>query len=111
MVLPDDIRHAFLPAEDATILTIEVSTGSRLERFPTGYNPWRQAIGVQVKAQAVEGKANKAIINLIAETLDLPKTAVQIINGQTSSIKRIRISNILEEDLEQKLTDLINKYS
>jgi len=111
MVLPDEIRPAFLPGDDATILTIEVSAGSRLEQFPTGYNPWRQAIGIQVKAQAVEGKANKAIINLIAKTLDLPKTDVQIISGQTSSIKRIRINNISNDGLEQKLTDLINTSS
>lgn len=108
MVNPDEIRSAFSSAEGGTILTIEVSAGSRIERFPAGYNPWRQAIGIQVKAPAIEGKANKAIISLIAKTLDISKTSVEIISGQTASVKRIRIDSMSEEILQRILTDLIN---
>jgi len=108
MTTPDEIRSALLASDGGTIFTIEVSAGSRMERFPTGYNPWRQAIGIQVKAQAVEGKANKAIISLIAGTLAVPKNAVQIISGQTSSIKRIRVDGITDETLGQKLVELIS---
>ncbi len=107
MTTPDEIRSALLASDDGTILTIEVSAGSRVEKFPTDYNPWRQAIGIQVKAQAVEGKANKAIINLIADILTVPKNSVQILSGHTSSIKRIRIDGIDDMTLSQKLAELI----
>ena len=111
MTTPDEIRSALLPVDGGTIFTIEVSAGSRMERFPTGYNPWRQAIGIQVKAQAVEGKANKAIISLIAGTLAVPKNAVQIISGQTSSIKRIRVDGLSDVTLGKRLAELISAFS
>ncbi|MDD1729466.1 MAG: DUF167 domain-containing protein [Methanospirillum sp.] len=104
MTTPDEIRDAFLTVVGGVILTLEVSAGSKVERFPSGYNPWRQAVGIQVKAAAIEGKANKAIIHLVAETLSIPKNSVQIISGQTSSIKRIRIEGIPEEVLSQMLS-------
>lgn len=111
MTTPDEIRASLVATDGGTIFTIEVSANSRVERFPTGYNTWRQAIGIQVRAPAVEGKANKAIMGLIAETLNVPKTNVHIISGQTSSVKRIKIDGVSDEDLAQKLTALISASS
>ncbi|MFH0966987.1 MAG: DUF167 domain-containing protein [Methanobacteriota archaeon] len=105
---PDDIRQALIPSEGGTLLTIEVSAGSRVERFPTGYNPWRQAIGIHVKAQALEGRANKAIISLIADTFDLSKSSVQIVSGQTSTIKRIFIEGVSSDTLHSILVSLLS---
>ncbi|HWQ64991.1 MAG TPA: DUF167 domain-containing protein [Methanospirillum sp.] len=107
MTTPDEIRSSLVATDDGTIFTIEVSANSRVERFPTGYNTWRQALGIQVKAPAVEGKANKAITGLIAETLNIPKTSVHIISGQTSSVKRIKIDGVSDADLSQRLSALI----
>jgi|GEM_PF-569086 uncharacterized protein (TIGR00251 family) len=87
---------------DGLIITIEVSAGSKKEIFPDGYNPWRKAFKISVKAPPVEGKANKAIIELIAARFSLPVQAVTILSGQTSSVKRVRIQGISR----QHLTDL-----
>ncbi len=48
---------------------------------------------VRVKARAVDGKANEAVIKLIAEYFDMPKTRVKIIRGLTSRRKTIEIEN------------------
>lgn len=87
---------------DGIIITVEVSAGSKKEIFPDGYNPWRKAFKISVKAPPVEGKANKAIIELIAARFSLPAQAVTILSGQTSSVKRVRIQGISR----QHLTDL-----
>lgn len=88
---------------DGIIITIEVSAGSKKALFPDGYNPWRKAFGIAVKAPPVEGKANKAIMELIAEHFHLPVHAVTIISGQTSSVKKVRINGISR----QQIIDLI----
>jgi uncharacterized protein (TIGR00251 family) len=108
MFTPDGIRQAVTAREQGTLLTIEVTAGSKTESFPSGYNVWRKAAGIQVKAPAVEGKANKAIISLVADTLDVPKTSVQIVSGQTSSVKKILISGMNPEILVDRLVHLLN---
>jgi hypothetical protein len=99
MLTPDIIRPAIIQTHNGTIVTIEVSAGCKIERFPSGYNIWRQAVEIQVKAHAIEGKANKAIVYLIADTLQVPKTSVQIVGGQTSSHKRVFIEALNPESV------------
>jgi uncharacterized protein (TIGR00251 family) len=94
-----DLRQAFSASEDGTFLSVEVTSGSHIEQFPVNYNPWRQTVGIHVKAQAIEGKANKAIIALIADILDISKSSVHIVSGQTSSIKRVFIEGISPDTL------------
>lgn len=47
---------------------------------------------VFVREPAVEGKANKAVIELIAEYYDVPKSHVQIKSGLTARHKTIVIA-------------------
>ncbi|WP_405167153.1 DUF167 domain-containing protein [Nocardia sp. NBC_01499] len=44
-----------------------------------------------VRAPAVEGKANKAAIELLAEHYGVPKSAVHLSAGATSRFKRFEI--------------------
>lgn len=47
----------------------------------------------------MEGKANKAIIELIASQLHISKNAVTIISGHTASVKKIQITGISRQQL------------
>jgi len=94
-----DIADALVEERNGTIVSIDVTTGARAALFPSGYNEWRKAIGCRVTAPALEGKANKAIINLIAETLDLPASSISILSGATSSQKRVLITDVAKNDL------------
>ena len=46
---------------------------------------------VYVREQALEGKANKAIIELVAKYYDVPKSRVEIVRGHTSKLKQVKI--------------------
>ena len=46
---------------------------------------------VAVTAAAEKGKANRAIIGVLSEVLDVPKSAIEIVAGETSSQKRLLI--------------------
>jgi len=47
---------------------------------------------IRVKAPPIDGKANKALINFLAEHLDLPKSSISIIHGQTGRHKVVKIA-------------------
>ena len=59
----------------------------------------------RVAAVPEDGKANKALILLLAETLRLPKSSISILSGETARKKILRIDGD-PEDLEKRFTRL-----
>lgn len=50
-------------------------------------------IKVKLSAPPVDGKANEALIALISEEWDIPKTKIKLKSGHSSKIKQIVISD------------------
>ena len=50
------------------------------------------ALKIRLAAPPVDGKANQALISWLAKTLSCPQSALELIRGQTSRRKVIRIS-------------------
>lgn len=46
---------------------------------------------VFVKAPPVEGKANEAIVKLLSEYFDVPKSSIELTKGHKSSVKIFEI--------------------
>ena len=74
----------------ADTVVVKVKPGSRLgphvEVSPDG------ELTVFVREPAVDGKANNAVIRVLAAHLQLPKSRVELVSGATSRFKRFRIS-------------------
>ncbi|KAK0625364.1 hypothetical protein B0T17DRAFT_532619 [Bombardia bombarda] len=51
-----------------------------------------EAVGICVAAQAREGEANKAVVKVLSEVLDLPKSDLQITQGLKSRNKTIAVA-------------------
>ncbi len=85
------------------VIAIEVTAGAKEAVFPAGYNEWRNTIGCRVPAPALEGRANKAIISLVAETLGIPASKVSIASGSTSSQKRILVLGLSRQQVLDRL--------
>ena len=49
---------------------------------------------VKVSAPPVEGSANKALIALLAEKLRVSKSSIDIISGERSRLKRLRVHGL-----------------
>jgi len=47
---------------------------------------------VYVREPALEGKANKAVIDLLAEYYNVPKSLIEVVSGHTSKYKVIDVS-------------------
>ena len=52
------------------------------------------AIKVRIRSAPVDGKANKELIETLADAFDVPKSAVEFMGGETSKTKRLLIKGI-----------------
>jgi uncharacterized protein (TIGR00251 family) len=65
---------------------------------------WQDGVlRVRVHAAPVDGRANEALCRLLAEQLDVPRTAVELLRGASSRMKTLRITGISREEAEARL--------
>ena len=60
------------------------------------------AVKVRIKCAPVDGKANKELIETLAEVFDLPKSAVVFKSGETSKTKRILLRGVTAAQVSLK---------
>ena len=58
---------------------------------------------VRVAAPPVEGKANRALLRLLARALDVPPSRLRLVKGQTSREKVIAVEGLSEEEVRPRL--------
>ena len=62
-----------------------------------------EALKLSLTAPPVEGKANRAVVELIAELLSVPRTSVSIVAGESSRQKVIRVAGVSAEQVRARL--------
>ena len=77
--------------EGGFYLDIKVSPDSS-EELIKGIDPWRDKLVIHVKERAKDGKANRAVIQLLAEELSVSHDDVHIVKGKRSDRKRVFIA-------------------
>jgi uncharacterized protein (TIGR00251 family) len=55
---------------------------------------WQGALKVRLASPPVEGRANEALRRLLADHLNVPLSAVEIVSGERSRTKRLRIRGV-----------------
>ncbi|MBW1915614.1 MAG: DUF167 domain-containing protein [Deltaproteobacteria bacterium] len=60
---------------------------------------------IKVTAPPVDGKANNALINLLAKRLRRPKRDIEIVSGKGSRLKSVRIYGLSSEMISQLMDD------
>ena len=58
------------------------------------------AVKVRIRSAPVDGKANKELVETIADAFDLPKSRVEFRSGETSKQKRILLRGISAANVE-----------
>ncbi|HMG45440.1 MAG TPA: DUF167 domain-containing protein [Acidimicrobiales bacterium] len=79
------------------MLTVHVQPGARRSEI---VGPHGDALKVRVTAPPVDGKANAAVVELLAEILDAP---VELVAGASSRRKRLRITGLDRDAVQQCL--------
>jgi uncharacterized protein len=57
------------------------------------------AVKIALTAPPVDGRANQACIEFLVELLSLPRSAIEIVSGQSSRSKVIRVAGISVQQL------------
>jgi uncharacterized protein YggU (UPF0235/DUF167 family) len=73
-----------------THLVVRVKPGSR--KGPLVEVDADGSLTVYVPERAVDGKANDAVIRLLAEHLNVPRSRVELVSGRTARLKRFRLT-------------------
>jgi uncharacterized protein (TIGR00251 family) len=60
------------------------------------------ALKIKLRAPAVEGKANAALVRFLAEQMKLPRHAIVLQSGQRSRDKLLRIDGLSEEEVRMR---------
>jgi uncharacterized protein (TIGR00251 family) len=57
------------------------------------------ALKVRLRAPAVEGRANEALVEFLAQLLKRPRSAVRILSGERSRTKRVEIHGVTRQQI------------
>jgi len=86
--------------EPSTRLRLRVLPGARRTEIAGRHGDgWK----VRVAAPPENGRANDAVRRLLAERLDLPRSAVTIVSGHTAREKVVELDGISQERAEAGL--------
>jgi uncharacterized protein (TIGR00251 family) len=63
------------------------------------------ALKIRLRAPPVDGKANEALREFLADRLGVPARAVILVSGETGRQKRVRVAGVSAAAAEASLTD------
>ena len=94
-----DVSSCIQNTLDGHILVdIEVQPESKKSGI-TGFNDWRNRLSISVSAQAKDGKANQAVMHVLSKIFELDKSAIEIVSGHTSRMKKVKIIGKKAEEI------------
>ena len=66
--------------------------------------PYGDGWKVRVSAPAEDGRANDAVLRLIADTLDVPRRSVTLVSGNGARDKLVSLGGLDADELERRLS-------
>jgi uncharacterized protein (TIGR00251 family) len=90
----------------STRLRLRVSPGATRAGVIGRYG---EAWKVRVAAPPEGGRANEAVVRLLAETLSVPRDAVKLVSGQSTRDKVVELTGVDGSQAERRLTAAAGK--
>ena len=66
--------------------------------------PDGDGLKIYTPAPPIDGEANDAVIALLSKTLRVPKSAINIVKGETGRNKRIEVEGMSDEQILARVT-------
>ena len=88
------------PHPEGVVLPVRAHPGARRDEIRGVHDG---ALRVSVTAAPEKGKANKAIVALLARELKLRKSQIELLTGDTSSQKRFLLRNVTADGIASRL--------
>ena len=87
-------------SKSGIILSVKVSPGASRERI---VGPHDGSLKLSVLAPPERGKANRAVLKLLATVLDLSASELELLSGAGSSLKRVLIRSLSVAQIQERL--------
>jgi uncharacterized protein (TIGR00251 family) len=84
--------------EGACIFAVRVQPRGSRDRLE---GEWQGALKVRLTAPPVEDRANEALRRFLAARLNIPSSAVRILAGERSRLKRLEIRGVSAEQIRR----------
>jgi uncharacterized protein YggU (UPF0235/DUF167 family) len=92
--------------EHGIAISVKAHPGARRNAITGVHNG---ALKVAVSQAPERGKATAAIVELLAESLGLKKSQIDVLAGQTSTRKKLLLRGVDLTELTQKLADVVRE--
>ena len=100
MKSPEPISIAITPHADGAILAVKAHPGAKRNALAGQH---AGALRVSVVPAAEKGRANRAIIEVLAASLGLRKNQIELVSGKTAAQKRLLIREVTPADLKARV--------
>ncbi|MGI5832861.1 MAG: DUF167 domain-containing protein [Thermoguttaceae bacterium] len=93
-----------LPQPDGVILPVQARPGAKKNEVRGEQNG---ALKVFVTQVPEKGKANKMIVEVLAKSLKLKKSQIELVCGDTSPQKKFLVTGISPDELSEKISPFL----
>jgi hypothetical protein len=100
---PHEGAAAFSDGPDGALVRVRVSPRSSRDSLGAVET---SPLSVKLTAPAVDGEANRALVDFLAERLDLPRRAVEIVRGHRSRRKTLVLRGLSAREAVRRLSAL-----
>lgn len=90
-------------AGDDVLLTLHIQPGAKKTEIAGEHG---EALKIRLAAPPVDGKANDCLIAFLAERLGVAKSRVELVSGQSSRAKRVRVAALSADAVRARLAIL-----
>ncbi len=92
------------PHESGTILRVKAQPGGRKNGISSLHH---HQLRVAVTQVAERGKANRAIVKLLAKQLGLRGSEISLISGETAAVKRLLIRGYPPKEIDRRIEQIV----
>jgi uncharacterized protein (TIGR00251 family) len=86
---------------ESTVLVVRVTPRAGRDEIAG----WQgDELRVRLRAPPVDGRANEALVRLLALSLGVPPSSIELVTGATARIKRLRVEGLSEAELRRRLS-------
>jgi uncharacterized protein len=102
------LKTLFDTSKDGVVLRVRVQPGAGKEAIVGTHG---DALKVQVVAPPESGRANAALLAMLAHNFGVDASSLEITFGANSRLKRVKIAGIDAKDFEKRLRVLVQDES
>lgn len=85
-------------ADGSVVLALHIQPGAKKTELAGLHG---EALKIRLAAPPVDGKANAALVAFLAKACGVSKSAVELVSGETSRSKRVRVRGVESAMLER----------